>query len=391
MKLRTLDALDVAGKTVLVRVDFNVPLDDGTVIDSTRISAALPTLRALLDQKAKVICCSHLGRPKGKVDPSLSMFPVAQELATLLERRVRVTDSPTGPIEDLVSMEVDEVGLLENLRYDPREEANDPTFASELAALADVFVCDAFGAVHRAHASVVGVPALLPSAAGLLLQKEVEVLGHLVNSPARPFVVILGGAKVSDKIGVVRNLLDKADSILIGGAMANTFLAAKGIKMGESRIEEDRLEEVADTIEAASNAGVELLLPRDLVAAERFESDSPSRTYEVGALLSDLMALDIGPITAEEFSTRIGTASTILWNGPMGVFEWETFSSGTREVAQAVAASAAFSVVGGGDSVAALTKFGLQDRVTHISTGGGASLEFLEGRKLPGLEALEIR
>lgn len=391
MKLRTLDALDVAGKTVLVRVDFNVPLDDGTVIDSTRISAALPTLRALLDQKAKVICCSHLGRPKGKVDPSLSMVPVAQELATLLERRVRVTDSPTGPIEDLVSMEVDEVGLLENLRYDPREEANDPTFASELAALADVFVCDAFGAVHRAHASVVGVPALLPSAAGLLLQKEVEVLGHLVNSPARPFVVILGGAKVSDKIGVVRNLLDKADSILIGGAMANTFLAAKGIKMGESRIEEDRLEEVADTIEAASNAGVELLLPRDLVAAERFESDSPSRTYEVGALLSDLMALDIGPITAEEFSTRIGTASTILWNGPMGVFEWETFSSGTREVAQAVAASAAFSVVGGGDSVAALTKFGLQDRVTHISTGGGASLEFLEGRKLPGLEALEIR
>ncbi|HVF12753.1 MAG TPA: phosphoglycerate kinase [Actinomycetota bacterium] len=389
--MRTIDDLEVAGKTVLVRVDFNVPLDDGTVTDNTRITAALPTLRALLDQKAKVICCSHLGRPKGKVDPGLSMVPIAQELATLLERRVRVTDSPTGPIEDLTSMEADEVGLLENLRYDPREEANDPTFASELAALADAFVCDAFGAVHRAHASVVGVPGLLPSAAGLLLHKEVEMLGHLVHSPVRPFVVILGGAKVSDKIGVVRNLLDKADSILIGGAMANTFLAAEGIKMGASRIEVDRLEEVADTIEAAKKAGVELMLPRDLVAAERFESDSPSRTFEVDALPPDLMALDVGPITVQEFSTRIGSASTILWNGPMGVFEWEAFSSGTREVAKAVAASEGFSVVGGGDSVAALTKFALQARVSHISTGGGASLEFLEGRKLPGLEALEVR
>lgn len=391
MKLRTLDDLEVAGKTVLVRVDFNVPLKDGLVTDNTRIRAALPTITRLLEEKAKVICCSHLGRPKGKVDPALSMVPIAQELATLLERRVRVTDSPLGPIEDLVSMEADEVGLLENLRYDSREEANDPAFASELASLAEVFVCDAFGAVHRAHASVVGVPALVPSAAGLLLQKEVEVLGRLIHSPARPFVVILGGAKVSDKIGVVRNLLDKADSILIGGAMANTFLAAKGFNMGASKIEEDRLIEVVETIEAASKAGVDLLLPTDLVAAERFESDSPSKTFDAGALPQDLMALDVGPNTAEGFSARIRSASTVLWNGPMGVFEWDAFSSGTLRVAEAVAASDGFSVVGGGDSVAALTKFGLEDRVTHISTGGGASLQFLEGRKLPGLEALEVR
>ena len=388
MQLAKLDSLDVKGKRVLVRVDFNVPMKDGAVADDLRIRAALPTLQTLLDRGATLICCSHLGRPKGKVDPSLSLLPVGQELATLLERRVRVTSSPIGPAEDLESMEHDEVGLLENLRYDPGEEANDPAFAKELANLADAYVCDAFGAVHRAHASVVGVPALLPHAAGLLLEKEVEVLSRVTVDPARPFVVVLGGAKVSDKLGVVRNLAAKADSILIGGAMANTFLAADGLDVGSSRVETDKLDDVKKTLAEARDSGADVVLPTDVVVAEAFEATASASTVQADAIPAGRMALDVGPETSRRFKKVIEGAATVLWNGPMGVFEWDSFALGTRTVAEAVAHADGFTVVGGGDSAAALAAFGLSDKIDHISTGGGASLEFLAGLKLPGLVAL---
>jgi phosphoglycerate kinase len=388
LKLPSLDDLDVNGKRVLVRVDFNVPLKDGKVTDPMRIRAALPTIRRLLDAGATVIACSHLGRPKGKVDPQYSLAPVARQLADELQMPVRLTEAANGPPEDLESLGAGEVALLENLRFDPREEANDPTFARELAALADVYVCDAFGAVHRAHASVAGVPALLPSAAGLLLEKEVNVLSKLLEGAKRPFVVVLGGSKVSDKLGIVKNLLGRADNILIGGAMANTFLAAEGIDIGKSRIEEDRLEEVKGILAAAREAGVQIALPDDVVVAEEFSEDAEGKAVDVGQIPANAMALDIGPNTVYRFSEWIRVSSTILWNGPMGVFEWENFSKGTREVAKLVAKAEAFTVVGGGDSAAALAAFDLEGEVDHLSTGGGASLEFLEGRPLPGLVAL---
>jgi phosphoglycerate kinase len=388
LRLPSLDDLDLNGTRVLLRVDFNVPLKDGKVTDPMRIRAAVPTIRALVDHGASVICCSHLGRPKGKIDPKYSLTPVARQLADELQMSVRMTEAPNGPPEDLETLKPGEVALLENLRFDPREEANDPTFAQELASLADAYVCDAFGAVHRAHASVVGVPALLPSAAGLLLQKEVEVLSTLLKGAKSPFVVVLGGAKVSDKLGIVKNLLGKADNILIGGAMANTFLAAEGIDIGMSRIEEDRLEEVKGILTAAREAGVQIALPDDVVVAEEFSEDAEGRAVDVGQIPANAMALDIGPNTVYRFSEWIRVASTILWNGPMGVFEWENFSTGTREVAKLVAKAEAFTVVGGGDSAAALAAFHLEGEVDHLSTGGGASLEFLEGRPLPGLVAL---
>ena len=388
MRLPSLDDLDLNGARVLLRVDFNVPLKDGKVTDPMRIRAAVPTIRALVDHGASVICCSHLGRPKGKVDPKYSLTPVARQLADELQMSVRMTEAPNGPPEDLETLKAGEVALLENLRYDPREEANDPAFAQELASLADAYVCDAFGAVHRAHASVVGVPALLPSAAGLLLQKEVEVLSTLLKSPKRPFVVVLGGAKVSDKLGIVKSLLERADNILIGGAMANTFLAAEGIDMGKSRIEADRLEEVKKILAAAREVGVQIALPDDVVVAEEFSEDAEGRVVDVMQIPGNTMALDIGPSTVYRFSEWIRISSTILWNGPMGVFEWENFSNGTREVAKLVAKAEAFTVVGGGDSAAALAAFDLEGEVDHLSTGGGASLEFLEGRPLPGLVAL---
>jgi phosphoglycerate kinase len=389
MKLPSLDALPVSGKRVLVRADLNVPLRDGKVADDTRIRASLPTIRALLDRRATVICCSHLGRPAGKTDPRYSLAPVAEALSNLLRVPVRMTSSPTGPPEELEGMGRDEVAVLENLRFDPGEETNDRKFAGRLASLADAYVDDAFGAVHRAHASVVGVPELLPSAAGLLLQREVDVLSRLVGAPERPFVVVLGGAKVSDKIGVVANLLRRADAILIGGAMANTFLAATGEDVGASRIEPDRLEEVRKTLTAAGRAGVEIVLPSDLVVAETFDEHAEPKVVASNAVPQGMMALDIGPATVKRFGAWVGRAATVLWNGPMGVFEWESFSAGTKAVAQAVAASKAFTVVGGGDSAAALAAFGMTDEVSHLSTGGGASLEFLEGRILPGLKALQ--
>ncbi|MCA1838861.1 MAG: phosphoglycerate kinase [Actinomycetota bacterium] len=388
MELPSIDALDVSGKRVLLRVDFNVPIRDGEVVDDMRIAAALPTINELLSRGATVVCCSHLGRPKGKVDPALSMLPVGQRLATLLERRVRVTSDPTGPAEDLLSMDADEVALLENLRYDQGEESNDPGFSQRLASLAELFVCDAFGAVHRAHASVAGVPGLLPHAAGRLLEREVEVLSRLIQDPRRPFVVVLGGAKVSDKLGVVRHLAAHADEILIGGAMANTFLAATGLAVGTSKIEPDRLDEVADAMKEAAAAGATIRLPEDLVVAEGFSSEAQSILVDANAVPPDKMALDIGPGTAKRFGESIEGAATVLWNGPMGVFEWDSFSEGTRLVSEAVASCSGFTVVGGGDSGAALAKFGLAGSVDHLSTGGGASLEFLEGKSLPGLAAL---
>lgn len=391
MKLRSIDDLDLQSKRALLRVDFNVPLKDGEVADDLRIRAAVPTIEALLERGAQLICCSHLGRPKGKPTPELSLVPVGQALATLLNRRVRVTGEPTGPPEDLVEMGPDEVGLLENLRFDPREEANDTQFARELARLADVYVDDAFGAVHRAHASVAAVAEMLPGAAGLLLQREVEVLSRVLEEPERPFVVVLGGSKVSDKLGVVRNLLNKADAILIGGAMANTFLAASGSEVGSSKIEQDRIDEVSETVRMAESAGVRLLLPVDVLAADGFSETAETQTTSAAQIPEGRMALDIGPASVARFSEEIKGAATVLWNGPMGVFEWDAFSAGTRGVAEAVASGEGFSVVGGGDSAAALAKFGLSDKVDHLSTGGGASLEFLEGRPMPGLQPLQVQ
>jgi phosphoglycerate kinase len=388
VKLPSFEDLAVAGKRVLLRVDFNVPLKDGQVVDDLRIRASLPTIEALLGRGAAVICCSHLGRPKGQRNPDYSLAPVAEALAGLLGRTVRVARDPNGPAEDLEGLQPGDVALLENLRFDPREEKNDPTFAAELASLADAYVSDAFGAVHRAHASTAAVADLLPHAAGYLLLKEVEVLSRVTEKPEHPLVVVLGGAKVSDKIGVVRNLLDKADAILIGGAMANTFLAATGIDVGSSRIEADRLGEVADTLKAAEAAGVRVELPDDLVVAEAFDPEAAASLVRAEAIPAAAMALDVGPSTRARFADEIKSAATVLWNGPMGVFEWESFSAGTRAVAEAVASAPGFTVVGGGDSAAALSAFGLTKGPSHISTGGGASLEFLEGRELPGLTAL---
>ena len=388
MNLPSLDSLPVAGRRVLVRCDLNVPLSGGQVSDDTRIRASLPTIRALVDRRATVICCSHLGRPKGVPTEKYSLAPVAQVLSDLLRMKVRLTSGPAGPPEDLEGLGSDEIGLLENLRFDPGEEANDRRFATRLASLADAYVDDAFGAAHRAHASVVGVAELLPSAAGLLLQREVQVLARLTASPDRPFVVVLGGAKVSDKIGVVANLLRRADAILIGGAMANTFLAATGENVGASRIEPDRVDEVRRTLAAASKAGVEIVLPTDVVVATAFDEHAEASVVPVSAIPADAMALDIGPASAARFGAWIARAATVLWNGPMGVFEWTSFAGGTKAVAHSVASSKAFTVVGGGDSAAALAAFNLTESVSHLSTGGGASLEFLEGRELPGIKVL---
>lgn len=388
MRLPSLDALDVSNRRVLLRLDLNVPLRKGKVSDDTRIRAAIPTIRALLDRGAIVICCSHLGRPKGERDPALSLAPVAHALADWLQMNVRLTEDPNPAPDDLAGMPSDQIALLENLRFHPGEEANDVGFAKELAALADAYVNDAFGAVHRAHASVVALAQLLPRAAGLLLEKEVQALNRLLENPDRPFVVILGGAKVSDKIGVIGNLLDHADAILIGGAMANTFLAAGGLELGASKVETDRLDEVREIIVAAEQAGVDLLLPEDVVVAEAVEEGADTQVVAASRIPPKLLALDIGPVTSQTFAERVKGASTVFWNGPMGVFEFEPFLQGTRAVAEAVADCDGFTVVGGGDSAAALAALGLTEKVSHLSTGGGASLEFLEGKELPGLKAL---
>jgi len=389
--LPKLDDLEVAGRTVLVRVDFNVPLDGQRVTDDLRLEESLPTVRRLRERGARTVLMSHLGRPKGKVVDELRLAPVAARFGELLGARVQaaadtVGDDARGKVTGLAD---GDVLVLENLRFDPGEEANDPAFADALAALGQAYVDDAFGAAHRAHASVVGVPERLGEvAAGELLEREVDVLSRLLTDPGRPFAAILGGAKVSDKLGVLENLLGRVDRLLVGGAMCFTFLAAEGVDVGASRVEADRVDTVRDLLARARERGVQVLLPSDVVVTRAFEQDAPAETVTVDAIPPGAMGLDIGPDTVDRFAARITDAQTVLWNGPMGVFEWDRFAAGTEGVARAVAAGAGFSVVGGGDSAAAIRKLGLAGQVSHVSTGGGAALEFLEGTELPGVAAL---
>ncbi len=382
--------LDVEGRRVLVRADLNVPLRDGAVADDLRVTSSLPTLHDLLDRGAALIVCSHLGRPSGPGDAATSLRPVAERLASLLGRPVTLASDVAG--EDAQAragaLDAGEVLLLENLRWDAGEITGDPDLAARLAALADRYVDDAFGAVHRAHASITGVPALLPGAAGLLLERELEVLGGLRDAPARPYVAVLGGAKVSDKLVVLERLLERVDVLAVGGAMASTFQLAAGRSVGTSRVEEDRVDSVAALVAAARERGVEVLLPDDLVVADRFASNAHAELVDADAVPADRMSLDIGPRSAARIAETVASAGAVFWNGPMGVSEWTAFAAGTRTVAEAMASSPAFSVVAGAFTAAAVRALGLDDRMDHVSTGGGASLELLEGRTLPGVEAL---
>ena len=384
---KILKDLDVKNKRVLVRVDFNVPINGGIVGDDTRIQAALPTIKYLLEQDAKVILCSHLGRPKGEVKPEFSLAPVAKHLAEVINLPVKFADNCLGDVAQTSasSLNTGEILLLENTRFHAGEKKNDPAMAKELASLADVFVNDAFGTAHRAHASNVGVAELLPSAAGLLLEKELIYLGETIANAEKPFVAILGGAKVSDKIGVITNLLAKTDKILIGGGMANTFFKAQGFDMADSLVETDSIATAKELIEKAGDA---LKLPVDVVIADDFADQAQSKVVSVGDVPAGWRILDIGPITVATYASIIQKAKTVVWNGPMGVFEFPNFSKGTYGVAEAVADADVVSVIGGGDSVAAIKEAGLDEQVSHISTGGGASLEMLEGKILPGVAAL---
>jgi len=389
---KTVRDLDVAGKKVLVRVDFNVPLNDkGEITDDTRITASLPTIQYLLEQKAAVILMAHLGRPKGQVKPELSLAPVAKHLGKLLGKKILFAPDCVGEAAQAAASKLKpgHILLLENLRFHKEEEKNDMDFAEKLASLADMYVNDGFGVSHRAHASVEGVTHFLPAAAGFLLEKEIQYVGQAVTNPLHPFVAIIGGAKVSDKIGVISNLLDKVDTLLIGGGMANTFLAAQGYKMGKSLVEEDKLDLAKELLAKAKKNKVNMLLPTDLVMAAAFAPDAEHVTEKVKNLNQAYMALDIGAETSKAYAEALADAKMIVWNGPMGVFEMDAFCKGTEAVAKAVAKSRATSIVGGGDSVAAIEKLGLAKRITHISTGGGASLEYLEGKVLPGVAALD--
>lgn len=392
MDKKTVRDLDVAGKKVLVRVDFNVPLNDkGEITDDTRITASLPTIQYLLEQKAAVILMAHLGRPKGQVKPELSLAPVAKHLGKLLGKKILFAPDCVGEAAQAAASKLKpgHILLLENLRFHKEEEKNDMEFAEKLASLADLYVNDGFGVSHRAHASVEGVTHFLPAAAGFLLEKEIQYVGQAVTNPLHPFVAIIGGAKVSDKIGVISNLLDKVDTLLIGGGMANTFLAAQGYKMGKSLVEEDKLDLAKELLAKAKKNKVNMLLPTDLVMAAAFAPDAEHVTEKVKNLNQAYMALDIGAETSKTYAEALADAKMIVWNGPMGVFEMDAFCKGTEAVAKAVAKSRATSIVGGGDSVAAIEKLGLAKRITHISTGGGASLEYLEGKVLPGVAALD--
>lgn len=392
MDKKTVRDLDVAGKKVLVRVDFNVPLNDkGEITDDTRITASLPTIQYLLEQKAAVILMAHLGRPKGQIKPELSLAPVAKHLGKLLGKKILFAPDCVGEAAQAAASKLKpgHILLLENLRFHKEEEKNDMEFAEKLASLADLYVNDGFGVSHRAHASVEGVTHFLPAAAGFLLEKEIQYVGQAVTNPLHPFVAIIGGAKVSDKIGVISNLLDKVDTLLIGGGMANTFLAAQGYKMGKSLVEEDKLDLAKELMAKAKKNKVNMLLPTDLVMAAAFAPDAEHVTEKVKNLNQAYMALDIGAETSKAYAEALADAKMIVWNGPMGVFEMDTFCKGTEAVAKAVAKSRATSIVGGGDSVAAIEKLGLAKRITHISTGGGASLEYLEGKVLPGVAALD--
>jgi phosphoglycerate kinase len=391
---KTVKDVDVEGKRVLVRVDFNVPLAEGAVADDTRVRAALPTLRYLVDHGARVIIMSHLGRPKGEPDPQYSLRPVRSVLQRLLGRNVVFVDDIVGrEAHEAVDRMVDgEILMLENVRFHPGEKANDPAFAAGLASLGDLYVNDAFGAAHRAHASTVGLAGHLPAYAGLLLAREVETLTGMLADPERPFVAILGGSKVSDKFGVIERLLDVVDTLVIGGGMCFTLLVAKGVDVGRSLVEEEWVEAAKKMLATAKERGVDLLLPVDFVAAADIAEDAETAIVGREEIAADMMGLDIGPTSVELFKEAISSARTIFWNGPMGVFEMEPFEGGTREVAAAVARNnRAVSVIGGGDSVAALRKFGLEERVTFVSTGGGASMKLLEGASLPGVDALQDR
>jgi phosphoglycerate kinase len=391
MNKKTIKDVDVKGQRVLCRVDFNVPMSDGKITDETRIRAALPTIQYLVDQGAKVILASHLGRPKGQVVEELRLTPVAKKLGEILNKDVKKADEAYGEnVQQIVNdMSEGDVLVLENVRFYPGETKNDPELAKELASLADIYVNDAFGAAHRAHASTEGVAKHLPAVAGLLMEKEIEVLGKALSNPERPFTAIIGGAKVKDKIGVIDNLLEKVDNLIIGGGLAYTFVKAQGHEVGKSLLEEDKIDLAKQFMKKAEEKGVKFYMPVDVVVADDFSNDANTQVVSIDAIPADWEALDIGPKTREQFQDVIKNSKLVIWNGPMGVFELEAFANGTKAVANALAdATDTYSVIGGGDSAAAVEKFDLADKMSHISTGGGASLEFMEGKELPGVVAL---
>ena len=393
MNKKSIRDIQWQGKRAVVRVDFNVPIEHGVIGDDTRIRSAVPTIQYLVDHGASVVLMSHLGRPKNTVVEALRLKPVAAHLAELLNKTVTALPDVAGPnaLNAAKGLGAGQILMLENTRFDPREEANDPSLAKEYAALGDVYVNDAFGAAHRAHASTTGIAAYIPAVAGFLMERELEALAGTLANPERPFITIIGGAKISDKIGVIENLLSKVDALLIGGGMANTFLLAQGYAMGDSLVESTSLELAKRMIDLAAARGTKLLLPTDAVVADAFSPTAKTMIVPVTDVKPGWRILDIGPATRAVYAAQIASAKTVIWNGPMGVFEMPAFAEGTRAVAQALADSSAKSIVGGGDSVAAIEQMGLADRVSHISTGGGASLELLEGRVLPGVDALNNR
>ncbi len=388
---KTVEDIDVAGKRVLVRCDFNVPFDgEGNISDPKRINEAMKTIKYLVDHKAKVILCSHLGRPKGEFNMKYSLAPVAAYLSKALGQEVKMAKDVIGESAKSIaaSLQDGEVELIENVRFHKEEEKNDPAFAKELASMAEIYVNDAFGTAHRAHASTAGVADYLPAVCGYLIQKEISIMGGALADPKRPFVAILGGAKVSDKIGVINNLIDKVDTLIIGGGMAYTFMKSLGYSIGTSICEDDKVEMAKDMMAKAKEKGVAFLIPEDTVIADKYDANAEAKIVPSDSIPDDWMGLDIGPKTREKFAAAIKNAGTVVWNGPMGVSEWEKFAAGTIAVANAVAESGAISIIGGGDSAAAVEKLGFADKMTHISTGGGASLEFLEGLVLPGIACL---
>ncbi|OLR54665.1 phosphoglycerate kinase [Hornefia porci] len=390
---KTIRDIDVKGKKVIARCDFNVPMQEGRITDDTRIRAALPTIEYLLEHDAALILMSHMGRPKGEPKMEFTLAPVAERLSEYLKKEVKFKSSPTVVDDEVKKMAAElkpgEVMLLENVRFRKEETENDPGFAKELASLAELFVQEAFGTAHRAHASTAGIADYLPAVSGFLIEKEVKFLGSAVEDPKRPFVAIMGGAKVGDKIPVIRNLISRVDTLIIGGGMAYTFYKAMGLEIGTSILDADNVGLAGELMKQAEEAGVKMLLPVDVVCAAAFENDAETVTVDRDKMPADMMGMDIGPKSAELFAEEIGKAATVVWNGPMGVFEMPNFAEGTKKVAEALAASDAITVIGGGDSAAAVEQFGLADKMTHISTGGGASLEFLEGKTLPGIAVIQ--